>query len=104
MLLDPTYGLLRLQLKALEAVQLLLDPPLVRARRATADPGPFLHQKLPLRAVGLEVDGGDDVVADQRRQRKVSEHPLLLGDVSIEAVLVVEEQMQPLELMDKRIE
>src|SRR5262249_61219900 len=66
------------QLEALEAMKRRLDPGLVRARRAVADPGPFLHQELARRAVGLEVDGGDDGVAGQHRQRDIAEHPLLL--------------------------
>ena len=32
-----------------------------RPRSALADPAPFLHQQFPVLAVGLQVDGGDDV-------------------------------------------
>jgi len=67
------------ELKSLEAVQLLLDPPLeILARRlrpsfgpsfgrAGADPIPFLQQQFSILAIGLQVEGGDDVVADQNR-------------------------------------
>ena len=71
---------------------------------AIADPGPLLHQQLLPLAIGLEIDGGDDLVADEHGQGKVAEQPLLPGDVSLEAVLVVEEELQPLALMDERIE
>src|SRR5262245_44000224 len=92
------------QLEALEAVERRLDPGLVRARRAVADPGPFLHQELARRAVGLEVDGGDDGVAGQHRQREIAEHPLLLRHIGLEAVVVAEEEVEPLALDDERVE
>src|SRR5207245_9505245 len=69
-----------------------------------ADPGPALHQELAPLAVGLEIDGGDDFVPDEHGLGEVAEAPLVLGDVSLEAVLVAEEQMQPLTLMDERVE
>jgi hypothetical protein len=40
----------------------------VRAGRATANPGPPLHQQLLLLAIRLEVDRGHDLIADQDRQ------------------------------------
>ena len=59
------------QLKPLEAIEFFLDPALVllarSLRRAPADPVPFLHQQLLVLAIGLEVDGGDDVLAHQHR-------------------------------------
>ena len=64
----------------------------------------MLDLQLALLAIGLEIDGGNDVVADQHRQGEVAEHPLLLGHVGLEAVLVVEEQLQPLALDDERVE
>ena len=55
-------------------------------------------------AIGLEIDDGGDFVPDEHRLGEVAEPPLVLGNVRLEAVLVVEEQMQPLALMDERIE
>ena len=91
-------------MKTLEAVQCFFDLPFAQPARALADPGPLLHQQfLPL-AIGLEIDDGDDFIADQHGLGEVAEEALVLGDVSFKAVLVVEEQMQPLALMDERIE
>ncbi len=86
-LLAPELRLTR-ELKALEPVQFLLNPPLVRAARAVTDPGPGLHLQLLLLAIRLEVDGGDDGINQyQHRQGKVTEHPLLLRGISLEPVL-----------------
>src|SRR4030088_2450735 len=89
-------------------MQLLLDAALqVLARvplRAVADPAPFLHQQFAALAIGLEVEGGDDVVADQNRQREITEHTLLLRYISLEAMPISEEQFGPLALDDERIE
>ena len=71
---------------------------------AVADPGPFLHQQLLVLAVGLEIDGGDDVVADQHRQRKVAELALFLRHIGLELVAVAEEQFGALALDDQWIE
>src|SRR5438045_3760621 len=69
------------QLKPLEAIELFLDAALVvlahTARGALADPVPLLHQQFLVLAVGLEIDGGNDVFADQHRQRKIAEQALL---------------------------
>src|SRR5262245_25210645 len=92
------------ELKALEAVEGLLDRLLVRALRALADPGPLLDAQLLLLAVGLEVDGGDDLVAEEHGEREIAEASLRLGDVGLEDVVVVEEESQPLALQDQRIE
>ena len=73
-------------------------------RELPAEPGPLLQQQLALLPVGLEIDERDDFVADQHGQGEVAELPLLLGNVCLEAMLVVEEQMQPLALMDQRVE
>jgi len=82
------------ELKSLEAVQLLLDPPLVilarRLRpklwtqlgRAGADPIPFLQQTIFDLAICLQVEGGGDVVADQNRKREIAEAPLFLRDIA----------------------
>src|SRR5882762_6267325 len=92
------------ELEALEAVQCVFDSSLAQATRAIADPGPLLHQQpLPL-AIGLEIDDGDDFVPDEHGLCEVAEQPLVLGDVGFEAMRVVEEQMQPLALMDERVE
>src|SRR5258708_32598373 len=116
----PPFFLLRLnwwtrfasirQLKPLEAIKLLLDPALQILARlafrglAPADPGPLLHQELPVLPVGLEIERGDDVAADQNRQREIAELAFLLRHISLEAVLVVEEQMRPLAQDDQQIE
>ena len=61
---------------------------------AVADPGPFLHQQLPALAVGLQIDRGDDAVADQHRQGEIAELPLLLRHIGLELVVVAEEQFR----------
>ena len=71
---------------------------------ALADPAPFLHQEFLVLAVGLQVDGGDDVFADQDRQREIAEQALLLRHIGLEAVAVAEEQLGALALDDQRIE
>ncbi len=92
------------ELEALEAVQCFFDSSLAQPARAIADPGPSLHQQpLPL-AIGLEIDDGDDFVPDEHGLCEVAEQPFVLGDVGFEAMRVVEEQMQPLALMDERVE
>src|SRR5450631_3663670 len=58
------------ELKPLEPVQLFLDAALqilARAPRRGVDPAPFLHQQFAALAVGLQIDGGDDVFAHQNR-------------------------------------
>src|SRR4051794_40917312 len=96
------------ELKGLEAVQLFLDATLELAASAplfaVADPAPLLHQQFSVLAIGLEIECGDDVVADQHRQRKIAEQPLLLRHVSLEAMLVAEKQMGALALDDQGIE
>src|SRR5437016_2769846 len=98
------------QLKPLEAIELFLDPALQILARlafrglAPADPGPLLHQEFPVLPVGLEIERGDDVLADQDRQREIAELAFLLRHIGLEAMLVVEEQMRPLALDDQGIE
>src|SRR5207244_8629725 len=96
------------ELKPLETIQLFLDAALVvlarSPRRALADPAPFLHQEFPVLAVGLQIDGGDDVFADQDRQREIAEQALLFRHVGLEAVAVIEEQFGALALDDQGIE
>ena len=57
------------ELKALEAVQLVLDPaPQILASAlggAGTDPVPFLQKQFSLLAIGLQLERGDDIVADQ---------------------------------------
>src|SRR3954465_13864511 len=96
------------QLKPFEAVQFFLDAALVflagAARGTLADPIPFLHQQFFGLTVGLEVDGGDDVLTDQYRQREIAEQALFPGHIGLEAMAVVEEQFGALALDDQGIE
>src|SRR5688572_24258856 len=59
------------KLKALEAVQLRLDAFLMGTRGAFAYPAPFLQEELAGRAIGLDVDGGDDLIAREHRQGEI---------------------------------
>src|SRR5436853_6363229 len=93
-----------MQLEPLEPVQLLLDLPLVGPVRSTTHPCPFLDLQLAVRAVRLEIDGGDDLVADQHRQGEIPEHTLLLRQIGLETVFIVEEQLQPFALDDEGVE
>src|SRR5258708_6004343 len=92
------------ELEALEAMQCFFDPPPARRARAMADPGPGVHRELAPLAVGLEMEEGGVFVPDEPGRGEVAEPPLVLGNVSLEAVLVAEEQMQALPLMDERVE
>ena len=71
---------------------------------ALADPAPFLHQQFALLAVGLEIEGCDDVLAGQHRQCKIAELALFLRHVGLEAMLVIEHEVGPLALDDQGIE
>src|SRR6185437_428941 len=92
------------ELKMLETVQFLFDPALQLLARAAADPVPLLQQQLALPAIGLEIDGGNDLVADQHRQREISEQPLLLWHIGLEAMAIAKKQFAALALDDERIE
>src|SRR5580693_1578904 len=96
------------QLKLLEPVQFVLDSPLqllARApRRGRADPVPFLRPQFVPLAIGLEIDGGNDVAAIQHRQREIAELALFPGNVSLEAMAVTEEQFGAFALDDEGIE
>ena len=94
----------RSDLELLEAVEFRLDPRLVEPRRALADPGPLPHQQRLLFTIRLEVNGGDDFVAYQHRQREITHDALVFGHIGLEAVLVTEKQAEPLALNDQRIE
>src|SRR5216684_6349014 len=95
------------ELKPLEPVQLFLDSALqilARAPRRGVDPAPFLHQQFAALAVGLQIDGGDDVFTHQNRQREIAEHPFFPGHIGFEAMAVAEKQFGALALNDERIE
>ena len=92
------------QLKLLEPVQRAFHLLLMGARRALADPIPTLHQKFLPRPVGFKVESGNDPIPDQNRAQEISEYSLVLGNVSFEAILVIEEEPESLTLDDQRIE
>src|SRR3954468_23690165 len=103
-----TDALLR-QLKPLETMQFLLDAALVvlalgAAACTLADPAPFLHQEFLVLAVGLQIDGGDDVFANQHRQCEIAEQALFLRHVRLKSVAVVEKQFGALALDDQGVE
>jgi len=89
-------------------MQFLLDAPLEAAthpfRGAGPHPAPFLHQEFPVPAVGLEIDRRDDLLADQHRQRKISKSSFFLRDISLEPMIVTEDERGPLALDDQWIE
>src|ERR1700757_458751 len=97
------------ELKPLEATEFLLDPALQILARvalrglARADPAPFLQQQFPVLPVGLQIDRGDDVVADQHRQREVTELAFGFRHIGLEAMLILEKQLCPPTLDDQRI-
>jgi hypothetical protein len=94
-------------LKALEAVQFFLDPPLqllARPLGGSADPIPFPQQQFPVLPIGLEIECGRDGVANQNRQREITEAPLRLRHIGFEKVFVAEDQVRPLPLNDQGIE
>ena len=70
----------------------------------STDPVPALHQKLLPLPVGLQVEAGNDPIPDQNRAHEIAEHPLVLWDVSFEAILVIEEEPESLALDDQRVE
>src|SRR6185369_9555791 len=76
------------ELEGLEAVQLFLDQPLVGTRAPGVQPVPGLDQKLAGRAVRLEVESGDHLIAQQYRQYEVAEPALGLGHIGLEDVVV----------------
>src|SRR5580698_3774533 len=74
------------------------------AGRASADPVPALHQKFLLRPVGFQVEGGHDSISDQNWATEVAKYPLVLRNISLEPILVIEEEPEPLPLDDKGVE
>src|ERR1700733_12743375 len=85
-------------------MQFFFDQQLVGLRRTLPYPGPLLNEKLLLLAICLEIDGGDNFIADQHGQGEITEQPLFLRNIGLEAMSVVEEQLQPLALNDQRVE
>src|SRR5262245_19374210 len=83
------------ELEALEAVQRFLDLPLAQATEVIGQPGPLPQQELAPLAIGLEIDDRDELVAGKHGLGEVAEPPLLLGHVSLEAVLVAEPKPHP---------
>ena len=63
-----------------------------------------LTSSRPRLAVRLEVDPGDDPVAEQERQHVVAVDPLLGGDVDLDAVVEVEERLGARPLPHHRVE
>ena len=59
---------------------------------------------MPAAAVGLEVEGGDDPVADEDRKGEVAVAALVLRDIGLEDVIVAEEEAEALALDDERVE
>src|ERR1700747_2006578 len=98
------------QLKPLEAVQLFLAAALqggagfAPSALAFAHPVPFLHQEFFVLPVSLQIERGDDVLANQDRQREIAELALWLWHIGLEAVLIAEEEMRAPALDNKRIE
>jgi hypothetical protein len=54
--------------------------------------------------VGFEIEGGNNPIPDQDWTTEVTKYPLVLGNISLEAILVVEEELEPLALNDQRVE
>src|SRR5690606_27691815 len=92
------------ELEALEAREFLLDELLVGTGLPAVGPVPRLDQQLAGGAVGLEVEQGDDLVADQDGQGEVAELSLRLCHIGLEDVLVAEKQLQAGALDNERIE
>jgi hypothetical protein len=78
-------------LKLLEAMERLFDCRFVRRSRCGAGPGPALdEQRTPL-AICLEINGCDDLIADEHGQGKISENSLVPWKIGLKAVVVLEE-------------
>src|SRR4051812_33565933 len=96
------------QLKPLEAVELVLDRALQllapRGFLALPDPGPFLHQQLLRLPIGLEIERGDDLVADQNGECEIAELALGLRHIGFEQMIVAEDEIGALALDDQGIE
>ena len=75
---------------------LAVGPPLRDGSRCDDQP--------PGRAVGLEVDAGDDAIAEEERQAVIAELALLGRRVDLDAVAEVEQALGARALPDDRIE
>ena len=64
----------------------------------------MLDEQLPGGAVGLKVDDGDDLLAEQDGQGEIAELPPGPGQVGLEQVVVAEKRAHALALDDQRIE
>ena len=63
--------MLRLELELFEPVQFVLDALFVGPGRTASDPGPALNQQRLRLAIRLEIDRGDNLIADKNRQGKI---------------------------------
>jgi hypothetical protein len=84
----------------LELVQSGFHPLPMSLGRAPPDPVPALDQKLLSLPVGFEVEGGNDPIPDQNRANETAKYPLVLGNVSLEAILEIEKESESLALDD----
>src|ERR1700739_3395572 len=89
------------KLKLLELVQRGFYLLLVGARGSPIDPVPALQQKFLLRPVGFQIEGRDDPTPEKDWATEVAIDPFMLGNVSLEAILVVEEEAESLALDDQ---
>src|ERR1700722_4326090 len=71
---------------------------------ASVDPVPAQYQELLLRAVGLQVEAGNDPIPDQNWTNEIAKDSLVFGNISFEAIFVIEEEMKSLALDDQRVE
>ena len=92
------------QLKLFELVQSSFHPRLLGVRHVPADPMPALHQKSFPLPVGFEVEGGYDSISNQNWANEIAKYSLVFGNVSLEAIVVIEKESQSLTLDDQRVE
>src|SRR5215472_15379668 len=76
----------------------------MRSGRPATDPGPTLHPEFLPRSVGLEVKRSNHPIPDQNRTNEIPKYALVPGNVSFEAILVIEEQPESFALDDQRVE
>lgn len=67
------------------------------------EPCPFPDRQRACVAIHLRIDGGDDPVADQHREREISQQPLCRVNIGFEPVLITVQGQQPLALDHERI-
>ncbi len=92
------------ELERFEAVQGLVDGGAGLGAGVAFGPVPVLDEELAGGAVGLEVDGGEDAVADEDREGEVAEAAARGGDVGLEEMVVAEDLAEALALDDQRVE